>query len=102
MKHNWAFQEVKQGPASLIPIATYKCDTCERIERIYLNATNALVEILTLDDCKGKKVDNSPGAMLDRASDKLYNNTFIEGDLRYILDCLISSCMIINNRTKDD
>ena len=69
-------------------------------ENIYLNATKALVEILSRDDCIGKVVDNSPGTMLDRASDKLYSNTFIEGDLRYILDCLITSGMMINNRVK--
>ena len=51
MKHNWAFQGVKTGRASLIQIAIYKCDDCEREERIYLNATKALVEILTYDDC---------------------------------------------------
>lgn len=54
MKHEWALQEVKQGAATLVPIVTYKCDKCERIENIYLDATRALVEILSSNDCIGQ------------------------------------------------
>jgi hypothetical protein len=100
MKHEWSLQGVKKGTASLIPIASYKCDICGKIEHIYLDATKALVEILSLNDCTKPMVDNSPGAILNRASDKLYSKTMISGDLRYILDCLITSGMMVNERVK--
>ncbi len=53
MKHEWRFINILLGPKG--PNAIYNCKKCDREEDIYIDATKALVEFLTADDCKGKE-----------------------------------------------
>ena len=105
MKHDWEFvRVVSYGLNDHNPISAYVCKRCGVNAEVHINNPSTMIPILRDEDCKGqpeKKVDNSPGAMLDRASDTLAysldERTFTK-DLRYVLEAIIVSCMLNNNR----